>query len=120
MILLPPRLVHCPGRALAIWSHGAPQWQSWGTGIIGLHIIQRMERVLMPLRFPWPRRRRAALLASVSLLASCTVGPDFERPTPPETKGYTEEKEGLPPLQVTDAKEAQQRLLLGQDIPGEW
>ncbi len=74
----------------------------------------------MPLPFPWPRWRRAALFASVSLLASCTVGPDFERPPPPETKGYTEEKEGLPPLQVTDAKEKEQRLLLGQDIPGEW
>jgi len=74
----------------------------------------------MPFSSSWPRWRRTALLAGVSLLASCTVGPDFERPAPPETKGYTEEKEGLPPMQVADSKEKAQRLLLGQDIPGEW
>jgi len=44
----------------------------------------------MPFSSSWPRWRRTALLAGVSLLASCTVGPDFERPAPPETKGYTE------------------------------
>src|SRR6516164_839883 len=79
-----------------------------------------MECMSMPFSSSWPRWRRTALLAGVSLLASCTVGPDFERPAPPETKGYTEEKEGLPPMQVADSKEKAQRLLLGQDIPGEW
>jgi NodT family efflux transporter outer membrane factor (OMF) lipoprotein len=74
----------------------------------------------MPLRFPWPRRRRTVLFAATSLLASCTVGPDFERPAPPETKGYTEEKEGLPAMHVEGGKEKEQRLLVGQDIPGEW
>jgi NodT family efflux transporter outer membrane factor (OMF) lipoprotein len=72
----------------------------------------------MPLRLSWPLWRRAALFATTSLLASCTVGPDFERPAPPETKGYTEE--GMPAMHVEGAKEKEQRLLLGQDIPGEW
>ena len=61
---------------------------------------------------------RAALLATV--LAGCTVGPDFHPPQPPASTRFTEA--GLPDRTVSAATEggATQRLTLDRDIQGAW
>ena len=63
----------------------------------------------------------AALLAgALGLLSGCAVGPDFQRPSPPDTAAYTRE---LLPAQTGSADIAAgeaQRLLQGMDIPGQW
>src|SRR5262249_9700354 len=54
------------------------------------------------------------------LAGSCTVGPDFERPQPPEVAAYTA---GTLPV-VTASTSAPggtaQHVATGRDIPGEW
>ena len=72
---------------------------------------------------PQPTRGRlpARLMAAaslVALLASCAVGPDFTAPDGPETKGYTED--GIPKTEMPDAKEKEQRFVLGKKINGDW
>jgi NodT family efflux transporter outer membrane factor (OMF) lipoprotein len=61
---------------------------------------------------------RLSLAATVSLLAGCMLGPDFEQPKAPDTKGYTEE--GIPETRVANAKEQEQRFVLGKKISGDW
>jgi NodT family efflux transporter outer membrane factor (OMF) lipoprotein len=62
------------------------------------------------------------LLISVAavLIAGCAVGPDFRRPSPPESKSYT----GAPlPAETASAPGPggrAQRFLDDLDIPGEW
>jgi len=64
--------------------------------------------------------KRSLLLAGTALLlASCAVGPDFEKPTAPPEAGYTPEKPGA--TNATNAPGgAAQRFVEGKDIPGQW
>jgi NodT family efflux transporter outer membrane factor (OMF) lipoprotein len=63
-------------------------------------------------------RTRAIVLAL--LLASCTVGPDFERPEPPAASRFTADP--LPAMTVSTPVEKgeAQRFSIGRDLPGEW
>ncbi|MGH7091238.1 MAG: efflux transporter outer membrane subunit, partial [Stellaceae bacterium] len=61
---------------------------------------------------------RAAGLAVAALLASCTVGPDFERPAPPATKTYA--PGGPQPLASPGSGEPQQQLAVGAKVTAEW
>jgi NodT family efflux transporter outer membrane factor (OMF) lipoprotein len=67
-----------------------------------------------------PRAIAARALAAglASLLAGCTLGPDFTEPKAPDATGYTEE--GIPDTHVADAKEKEQRFVLGKKIAAEW
>ncbi len=61
-----------------------------------------------------------ALAGLVALgLAGCELGPDYQRPAPPQAAGYTAE-----PLAATASTNAvggeAQRFVMGQDIPGQW
>ena len=71
--------------------------------------------------FAFREFRFAFVIALVGLvLVGCAVGPDFYRPSPPDTKGYTETS--LPPETASapgvggDA----QRFISGRDIPSQW
>src|ERR1700676_343694 len=65
--------------------------------------------------------RWAPILAAFLVLASgCLVGPNYKPPPPPQVTGYTP----VPPQETgprtnVNGGEAQ-RLVSGQDIPGEW
>ncbi len=61
-----------------------------------------------------------ALIAAAGLLAGCTVGPDFLRPAPPATQGYT--REPLPAQTASaDVQGGEaQRFVDDLDIPGQW
>lgn len=65
-----------------------------------------------------PRLQRAAVAGIASLIAGCAVGPDFEEPKAPDISGYTEE--GIPETRIAEAKETEQRFVLGQKISGDW
>jgi NodT family efflux transporter outer membrane factor (OMF) lipoprotein len=69
-------------------------------------------------RTPASFARRAAGVAAVALLAGCTVGPDFERPSAPDTTNYT--PGGTQDLSSPGSHEAQQRLAVGVKVTGEW
>jgi NodT family efflux transporter outer membrane factor (OMF) lipoprotein len=60
------------------------------------------------------------MLAIMTVVAGCTVGPDFARPDKPPVDGYTPEK--LAPQTASSAGSggAAQQFLQGQDIPGQW
>ena len=60
--------------------------------------------------------RRAALLAfTTATLAGCTVGPDFQRPTPPKVASF------VPPgAERTPVSTDSQRIVQGMDIPARW
>jgi len=62
--------------------------------------------------------RLTAAVSLVALLVGCAVGPDFKEPAAPDTKGYTED--GIPVTKVADAKEQEQRFVLGKKINGDW
>ncbi|MBN9485656.1 MAG: efflux transporter outer membrane subunit [Alphaproteobacteria bacterium] len=63
----------------------------------------------------------AAALASLAVVAGCSVGPDFKRPTKPAESGYT--PESLVPTTasagVVDGGSSQ-TFNPGADIPGQW
>ena len=63
-------------------------------------------------------RRAAGGVAAMALLAGCTVGPDFERPSAPDTKSYTPAV--TQDLSSPGGHEAQQRLAVGEKVTGEW
>ncbi len=70
---------------------------------------------------PNPHRLPARLTTAaslVALLAGCALGPDFFAPAAPDTKGYTED--GIPKTKMADAKEKEQRFVLGKKITGDW
>ena len=54
------------------------------------------------------------------MLVGCEVGPDFERPAPPDVTGYT--AQALPRQTASADVEggAAQRFVQGLDIPGQW
>ncbi|MDB5362721.1 MAG: hypothetical protein JWO51_4018 [Rhodospirillales bacterium] len=63
---------------------------------------------------------RAASSATLALVAGCMVGPDFKAPEAPIDAGYSVDQL---PKQTTAASVGggnAQRLIDGQDIPGEW
>ncbi|MFO0997335.1 MAG: efflux transporter outer membrane subunit [Alphaproteobacteria bacterium] len=59
--------------------------------------------------------RGAALLAAALGLGGCPVGPDFERPAPPEVARYVPETPEAPAPAPPD-----QRVTLGQSITADW
>lgn len=62
-------------------------------------------------------RRQLSLLALL-VLADCSVGPDFQRPTAPAAAGYSPE-----PLTIgttSHPASGAQRFVSGRDIPGDW
>jgi NodT family efflux transporter outer membrane factor (OMF) lipoprotein len=64
---------------------------------------------------------RALLLAGVAIVAGCTSGPDFLKPSRPQAPGYT--PESLMPQTASApgvAAGAAQTLVEGRDIPGDW
>ena len=65
------------------------------------------------------RRRVGALSAGLTLvLAGCVVGPDFQRPAPPDVHEYLPPE---PPASRTEsATEAAQRVALGSRVPAQW
>ena len=73
-------------------------------------------------RAPAGRRRRAvrggprwAILAALAL-AGCAVGPDFHQPGAPDSEHYLPTTEPPAPTPAGSA----QRLLPGQELPGQW
>ena len=64
--------------------------------------------------------RHAPILAAALLLASCAVGPDFERPAAPAVSGYTPEPLAPQTAASDVAGGAAQRFVPGREIPGEW
>jgi NodT family efflux transporter outer membrane factor (OMF) lipoprotein len=62
-------------------------------------------------------RLRPAALALATLLAACTMGPDFQRPEPPKAAGYTP---GGAPRISGGAGVDEQNVLLGQALPADW
>ena len=70
-------------------------------------------------RYPAGGRLLAAAGAIAALLGGCTVGPDFERPQPPEVKGYTAQSLSVTASTDVPGGEAQ-RFLQDLDIPGQW
>ncbi len=56
----------------------------------------------------WPRLATAAALAAV--LAGCTVGPDFQRPDPPDVTSY----------RATPPPPGDQHFSAGADLPSQW
>jgi NodT family efflux transporter outer membrane factor (OMF) lipoprotein len=59
-------------------------------------------------------------LLAAGALSGCAVGPDFIRPAPPETGGYTRDKLPAATGSAAVAGGAAQRFVQGLDIPGEW
>ena len=62
--------------------------------------------------------KAAGLVACVGLqvlVAGCAVGPNFTRPTPPQTSGYTRE-----PLPGSLGEGGDQAFVQAADIPGQW
>lgn len=55
---------------------------------------------------------------ALSLLAGCTVGPDFQPPPPPAVQGYTHEN--LAVLSNPGSGEPPQRVVEGQPLPPDW
>ena len=66
------------------------------------------------------RTDRAIAAAAVLLLAGCTVGPDFERPPPPEVLGVTPDPPSATVATPGVPGGAAQRFVAGADISGEW
>jgi NodT family efflux transporter outer membrane factor (OMF) lipoprotein len=67
-----------------------------------------------------PIRRRWIAVGALVALASCTVGPDFQKPTPPPVSGYTPDP--LPPATASaDVQGGEaQRFAVGADISAQW
>jgi NodT family efflux transporter outer membrane factor (OMF) lipoprotein len=81
-----------------------------------------------PVRRPGRSRgRRAArriaaafIAAALALVAGCAVGPDFQRPGPPDAAAYTREPLPAQTASADIAGGEAQRMLQGLDIPGQW
>jgi NodT family efflux transporter outer membrane factor (OMF) lipoprotein len=64
------------------------------------------------------RSARLPALGLAILLAGCAVGPDFKRPSTPPVDAYTSTK--TPDTLTPGFGEAEQRLVVGQEISTEW
>jgi NodT family efflux transporter outer membrane factor (OMF) lipoprotein len=67
--------------------------------------------------------RRLGRVPAVTLLAclgACAVGPDFERPAPPDVEGYTPGPFARQTSSADVAGGETQRFVQGLDIPGQW
>src|ERR1700738_671914 len=67
-------------------------------------------------------RRRLSCIAVATiaaLLGACAVGPDFERPAPPDVDRYTAEPLAQQTSSADVAGGAAQRFVQGLDIPGQ-
>jgi len=60
------------------------------------------------------------VLAALTLLASCAVGPDFRKPAAPQVSGYTPSPLAATSSSTNAAGGEAQRFIARQDIPGEW
>src|ERR1700730_9223400 len=65
-------------------------------------------------------RRRSAAFLLLAAVAGCAVGPDFNRPSPPEVSGYTPEPLAAETASAEVAGGATQRFVQGMDMPGQW
>lgn len=65
-------------------------------------------------------RRVAAGLALATALSSCTVGPDFKTPDPPNTNRYLPEEGPLSLVSAGIPGGEAQRVVSELDIPGQW
>jgi NodT family efflux transporter outer membrane factor (OMF) lipoprotein len=71
---------------------------------------------------PTDKSRRAAFVALAVLLltAGCAVGPDFKRPAPPTSTGYTPAHLAATSGTSNVPGGEAQKLVAAPDIPGEW
>jgi NodT family efflux transporter outer membrane factor (OMF) lipoprotein len=58
--------------------------------------------------------------AAIALVAGCAAGPDFQRPSAPDIRGYTREPLPAQTASADIAGGEAQRLVQGRDIPGQW
>lgn len=65
-----------------------------------------------------PRGSLSLLLVTFS--ASCTVGPDFKKPTAPDVSGYTIQPLSAPTASADTRAGESQRFVPGGDITGDW
>jgi len=61
-----------------------------------------------------------AIAAAIVLVAGCAVGPDYQRPSPPDASGYTREPLPAQTASAAMAGGEAQRLIQDRDIPGQW
>jgi NodT family efflux transporter outer membrane factor (OMF) lipoprotein len=97
------------------WRGVAARKQSLGTRATRTSAITRPASPLLPFA-----RRLATLLATITALSACAVGPDFKHPEAPANAGYTPLP--LPPkttAAATHGGEAQQ-FAIGRDIQFDW
>jgi len=66
------------------------------------------------------RRRLAAALIAPLFIWGCAVGPDFERPKPPQGDRLTADPLPVQTASARIADGAPQRFVAGRDIPAEW
>ncbi len=64
--------------------------------------------------------RRLGYSLLLSVLAGCTVGPDFSRPASPEVAGYTPEPLAAQTTSASVPGGEAQRFVKDLDIPGQW
>jgi NodT family efflux transporter outer membrane factor (OMF) lipoprotein len=57
---------------------------------------------------------------TVGILAGCAAGPDFHRPSPPGTKGYTETPLASETASAPGVGGDAQGFMTGRDIPSQW
>ncbi|BEU96705.1 efflux transporter outer membrane subunit [Acidovorax sp. DW039] len=63
----------------------------------------------------------SAVALAASLLAGCAVGPDYQRPTLPETKAYSPEPMAEATASSSQSKGGEaQRIIPGRDIQADW
>jgi NodT family efflux transporter outer membrane factor (OMF) lipoprotein len=63
-------------------------------------------------------RRAVPVFGLAAFVVGCAVGPDFMRPSAPETRDY--EAGGMPQPDVPEPTETQQRFAVGKKISNDW
>jgi NodT family efflux transporter outer membrane factor (OMF) lipoprotein len=54
------------------------------------------------------------------LLSACTVGPDFQRPVPPDTENFTVGIQPIVTMSAPGSGGGEQHFLAGADVPAQW